>query len=45
MDPGNYRPVSILNILSKVLERTVHTQLVGYLEKKDIIFSCVHATL
>ena len=38
MDPGNYRPVSILNILSKVLERTVHTQLVGYLEKKDIIF-------
>ena len=38
MDPGNYRPVSILNVLSKVLERTVHRQLVNYLEKKGIIF-------
>ena len=38
MDPGNYRPVSILNVLSKILERTVHGQLVGYLEKKGILF-------
>ena len=38
LDPGNYRPVSILNVLSKILERTVHKQLVGYLEKKNILF-------
>ena len=24
LDPGNYRPVSVLNVLSKILERTVH---------------------
>ena len=24
LDPGNYRPVSVLNVLSKILKRTVH---------------------
>ena len=32
LDPSNYRPVSILNVLSKILERAVHGQLVKYLE-------------
>ena len=27
LDPGNYRPVSILNVLSKILERAIHSQL------------------
>ena len=27
LDPGNYRPVSILSVLSKVLERAIHSQL------------------
>ena len=36
LDAGNYRPVSILNVLSKVLERAVHTQLSEYLEKRGI---------
>ena len=28
---GNYRPVSILNIVSKVLERVIYDQFEGYL--------------
>ena len=33
LDCGNYRPVSILNVLSKILERAVHAQFVSYLTK------------
>ena len=38
LDVGNYRPVSILNVLSKVLERAIHSQLADYLGKRDILF-------
>ena len=38
LDPGNYRPVSILNVLSKILERAAHSQLSDYLEKRGILF-------
>ena len=38
-DPGNYRPVSVLNVLSKVLERAVQNQLSEYLTKKNILSS------
>ena len=34
----SYRPVSLLNVLSKILERTVHGQLIQYLEKKGLLF-------
>ena len=37
LDCGNYRPVSILNILSKVLERAVHGQFVAYLTRGGIL--------
>ena len=37
LDCGNYRPVSILNVLSKVLERAVHGQLVSYLTEKGVL--------
>ena len=37
-EPKNYRPVSLLPILSKVLERVVHNQLVEHLEKYEILF-------
>ena len=38
LDPGNYRPVSILNVLSKLLERAVHSQLSEYLERRGLLF-------
>ena len=39
MDPGNYRPVSVLSVLSKILEHAVDSQLKEYLEKKQVLFS------
>ena len=38
LDPGNYRPVSILNTLSKLLERAVCDQLTKYLETKNVLY-------
>ena len=38
LDPGNYRPVSILPVLSKVLERAVNGQLREFLESNGILF-------
>ena len=37
MDVCNYRPVSILSILSKILERHVHITLYGFLEAHKLI--------
>ena len=39
LDVGNYRPVSILNVLSKILERAVHGQMDECLKKRNILFS------
>ena len=36
-DPGNYRPISILSVLSKPLERHVHTHLLHFLESNRLI--------
>ena len=38
LDVGNYRPVSILSIVSKILERSVHTQLSEFLCENNILF-------
>ena len=35
--PENYRPISILPVLSKILERAVHTQLSNYLESNNLL--------
>ena len=40
--PENYRPVSILSPLSKVLEKVVYKQLYGYLTRNKIIHPCLH---
>ena len=34
---GNYRPISILPVLSKVIERVVHEQLYNYLEENKLL--------
>ncbi len=38
LDEGNYRPVSILCIASKILERAVYTQLEDYLCQNNLLF-------
>ena len=36
-DVGNYRPISVLSIVSKILERAVHDQLYTYLTSNSIL--------
>jgi hypothetical protein len=36
-DTNNYRPISILPIVSKILERAVHYQLMDYLERNNLL--------
>lgn len=38
LDPGNYRPVSILSAVSKVIERIIHDQINKYLSTKNLLF-------
>ena len=40
-DPTNYRPISILSVLSKVLERVAHTQLYSYFTEHNIFISLI----
>ena len=37
IEVSNYRPIPILPILSKILERSVHYQLVNYLEQNNTL--------
>ena len=43
-DPKNYRPVALLPILSKVLERAVYLQLVEYLDNNQILHPNHHGS-
>ena len=38
LEVGNYRPVSILSIVSKILERAVYIQLENYLVENNILY-------
>ena len=38
LDVGNYRPVSILSVVSKILERTVYNQLSDYLSHNSLLY-------
>ena len=38
LDPGNYRPVSILSSISKVMEKVVYEQVEKYLAKKKLLY-------
>ena len=42
LEPKNYRPVSILSPLSKVLERVVHNQLYKYMTVNKIFHQSLH---
>ena len=35
---ANYRPISILPVLSKILEKLVHKRLINYLDKYELLF-------
>ena len=36
-DPGNYRPISILPVISKILERIAHMQLMDYCTENSLL--------
>ena len=38
LEVGNYRPVSILSIVSKILERSVYSQLSKFLDSNNLLF-------
>ena len=38
LDPKNYRPISLLPILSKIFERVVHDQTQGFLEENRLFY-------
>ena len=36
-DPANYRPISVLPAISKILEKAVHEQLMDFLESENLL--------
>ena len=42
-DPSNYRPLSILSVISKVFERSATDQLASYLEQNNLLNETQHA--
>ena len=36
--PGNYRPISVLSVLSKIFEKFVNNSLIEYLKKHNILY-------
>ena len=41
-DPGNYRPVSLTNVIGKMMERIVKDEIVTYVEKNKLISDAQH---
>ena len=37
-DPKNYRPISLLPLVSKIIEKVIHDQTQSFLDKNDIIY-------
>ena len=38
--PGNYRPISVLPIVSKIMERVLHDELYNYVTKFELLSDC-----
>ena len=38
-EPGNYRPISILPVLSNIIEKAIHKQLMDYLETENLLYN------
>ena len=38
--PGNYRPISVLPVISKIMERILYDQLYNYLTKFELLSDC-----
>ena len=38
----NYRPISVISIIAKIMEKLVHSQLFSYLERFDILIISQH---
>lgn len=36
-NPGDYRPISLINCMAKVLERIINRRLIGYIENENLI--------
>ena len=37
-DPGNYRPISLLSALNKILEKLIYKRLIGFVEQNRILY-------
>ena len=37
-DPGNYRPISILSVINKILEKVIYIRLIRFIVKNDILY-------
>ena len=44
LQPKNYRPVSLLPVLSKILERVVYTQVIEYLDRNGLFHPSHHGS-
>ena len=44
-DPGNYRPISILSVFSRIFERPLYQQLYKYFDDKQWGFRSLHSTI
>ena len=38
MDIGNYRPISLLSVFDKIIEKLMHKRLYNFLEEHNILF-------